>query len=117
MTKSIARILEKIRWGEGVNDYKELIEQLRDESAFQRDRFARFVLADELEGAASAIETLLAERNAAVEHLRGDCDQCVYADVDPNENPCADCCVIEYNPPESPDRWQWCGLGGGSDGT
>lgn len=50
-------------------DYENLIEQLRDEALFQRTRHNRLVIADELESAATAIETLLAERKAAAEGL------------------------------------------------
>lgn len=50
-------------------DYKKFIESLRDEAMFQRSRFSRDVIASELESAATAIETLLAERDAAVNSL------------------------------------------------
>lgn len=56
--------------------YKEQVTNLRTEALFQRSRFSRDMLACELEGAASSIETLLAERDAAIEELRGICWCC-----------------------------------------
>lgn len=61
-------------------DYKELIDELRDKK-FERDEelfctpfeCGAFVLCDK---AANAIETLLEERNAAIEDLRGMCWCC-----------------------------------------
>lgn len=49
-------------------DYKELIAQLRDESNCD--------VLDYVDDAADAIETLLAERDAAVDDLRGNCWCC-----------------------------------------
>lgn len=50
-------------------DYKGFIESLHNEAVYQRIRFGRDVIATELESAATAIETLLAERDAAVKDL------------------------------------------------
>lgn len=57
-------------------DYKKQIADLLVEALYQRSRFSREMLACELEGAAASIETLLAERDAAVEDLRGNCEFC-----------------------------------------
>lgn len=101
-------------------DYKELIKQFRDESTFQRDRFSRFVLADELEAAATAIETLLAEREAAIEDLRLiGCEACKYQRLEAFKSPCCECIETgsqsdfwEWRGPTPPDREQ---KGGGND--
>ena len=57
-------------------DYKELVKDFRAEAEFQRVNFGFSTVAKELDAAASAIETLLAERDAAVEELRGICWCC-----------------------------------------
>lgn len=56
-------------------DYKELIEQLRN--AFREDGYE--LEQSVCESAADAIETLLVERDAAVEDLRGMCWCCSHA--------------------------------------
>lgn len=107
-----------------MNDYKELISNLRwyAEEYKSGRTLGRAIIETEdvMLDAAKAIETLLAERDAAVEYLRGECDYCVYADMDENENPCAKCSAL-YHVPHSKNRdcrdhWQWHGIGG-SDGT
>lgn len=50
-------------------DYKELVKNLREEAVHQRVVFGTHGVSCQLEGAADAIETLLAERDAAVEDL------------------------------------------------
>lgn len=67
-------------------DHKGFVELLREEASFQRSRFHRDLIATEMESAANAIETLLAERDAAVEDLHrlhticmdigGSCPEC-----------------------------------------
>ena len=47
-------------------DYKELVKDFRAEAEFQRVNFGFSTVAKELDAAASAIETLLAERDEAV---------------------------------------------------
>lgn len=59
-------------------DYKELAKELRDEAQWQNINFTFSTVAKELYAAATAIETLLAERDAAVEDLRGRCWCCVH---------------------------------------
>lgn len=73
-------------------DYKEFIKSLHDEAMFQRSRFGRGVIATELKSAAVVIETLLAERDAAVEDLRmRTCQVCKHKDVDTFSPPCCFC--------------------------
>jgi len=61
----------------GVEDFKELIENLRALSPHVPEQMCDDDGRDALEKAATAIETLLAERDAAVEDLRGLCWCCV----------------------------------------
>lgn len=66
------------------------------------------ILASELENAASAIETLLAERKAMLEDLRSmalGCDNCKHKLLGEYEYPCCECGRVggEY------DHWQWHG--------
>lgn len=56
-------------------DYKELIKRLREENQ-SLSAYEDLTLAHVLEDAALAIETLLEERDAAVEELRGICWCC-----------------------------------------
>lgn len=84
-------------------DYKELIAQLR--------RFAAYYpVTGPIEGkAAAAIETLLAERDAAVEDLHGACRACVYAGCFEGAQPCCDC-TYGTGAMSDADNWQWRGL-------
>lgn len=78
-------------------DYKERIEQLR--------RFGSYYpITGPIENeAADAIETLLAERDAVMKELHGDCDKCRYFGF--YAQPCCNCYIngglIDY--------WQWRG--------
>lgn len=56
-------------------DYKELIEQLRKHHQSWA-AYSDLELAHDLEDAITAIETLLAEREAAVEEMHGRCSKC-----------------------------------------
>lgn len=85
-------------------DYKEMIEQLRKHHqswAAYRD----LELAHALEDAITAIETLLAEREAAVEEMHGRCSKCKHFSVGILDYPCADC---RYECGAN-DHWQWRG--------
>ena len=76
-------------------DYKELIEQLRDESNCD--------VLDYVDDAADAIETLLAERDSVMKDLHGDCDKCRYFGL--SAHPCCHC----YINGGMFDYWQWRG--------
>lgn len=89
-------------------DYKELIDELEYEADYQREVSEDFDLADSLQLAATAIETLLAERDAAVEHLShggSRCDCCAYNYHSIHDYPCKHCKetggMIDY--------WEWSG--------
>lgn len=88
-------------------DYKELIKQLVDcdqlSAAIEDDN-----LSLALENAADAIETLLAERDAAVEDLYGDCIACAHSDSPAERRPCSGCCYYTLAP-YGKDYWQWRG--------
>lgn len=93
-------------------DYKELIRRLVDcdqlEAAIEDDN-----LSLALEDAADAIETLLAERDAAVKELRGECRCCANNTGWHNIGKCA-VCLHETAPIPLPgfnrvDSWQWSG--------
>lgn len=85
-------------------DYKELIEQLKRATSFH-GKWLRECMLD----AADAIQTLLAERDAAVEDLKFSsgkrCRSCIYNDISIHGFPCNSCCetggMSEY--------WEWCG--------
>ena len=57
-------------------DYKAMISARRREAAYLRESRGQHTLATEFEEDATAIETLLSERDAAVEDLRGNCWCC-----------------------------------------
>ena len=57
-------------------DYKELIKQLRN--ALSEDGYGLEHFVCEIDAAATAIETLLRERDAAVDELRGRCWVCAH---------------------------------------
>lgn len=92
-------------------DYKDLIEQLKN---------IRFIYADNMikcesicNKAADAIETLLAERDAAIEMLKGECNACKHNTGWHNIGKCAVC--VHETAREWPvtkkrtDCWEWCG--------
>lgn len=89
-------------------DYKELIEQLRKHHQSWA-AYSDLELAHDLEDAITAIETLLAEREAAVEEMRGDCDECVDADTPAHEYPCVSCRFCMYGKNSGTEYWQWRG--------
>lgn len=81
-------------------DCKELIEQLRDENNCN--------VLDYIEDAATAIETLLAERDAAVEIISSGgkrCRACVYNDRGIHDFPCCHC----RETGGMTDYWEWRG--------
>lgn len=81
-------------------DYKELIELLRDKSNCD--------VLDYVDDAATAIETLLEERDAAVEIIsRGEkrCRACIYNDHGIRDFPCCRC----RETGGMTDYWEWRG--------
>lgn len=106
-------------------DYKELIELLRewDESCIS-DLCGKDILnCDDLcinrgaecivHQAITAIETLLEERDAAVEMLRGQCHACSHNAGWHNVGKCCTCKHETAGPlipvEQCDDNWQWCG--------
>lgn len=77
-------------------DYKDLIRRLDDCGGFDGDL---------LDDAAEAIETLLAERDAALDEFHGLCSRCKHFHPGPLEFPCSDC---RFEGGES-DHWKWRG--------
>lgn len=67
---------------------------------------------DELRNAADVITTLLAERNAASEHMRGECEECAHKDLPCHEEPCHSCCYASILSRGQHDAWQWRGPSG-----
>lgn len=76
-------------------NYKGLISMLRDSGMVKTK--------DDIECAADAIETLLAERDAVMKDLHGDCDKCRYFGL--SAHPCCHC----YINGGMFDYWQWRG--------
>lgn len=87
-------------------DYKELIKNLREEAVHQRVVFGTHGVSCQLEGAADAIETLLAERDAAVEELsrRPHHSTCKYG-----ENCDYISAITGFPDCYSCDEWEWHG--------
>ena len=82
-------------------DYKELLKRLHDHSqslAAYNDHSLSYTLED----AIAAIGTLLAERDATVEELRGICHFCAHKKTCQFGNHLRDICVNGSN-------WQWHG--------
>lgn len=88
-------------------DYKELIKKLREQNQ-SLTAYNDLELAHCLEDAATAIETLLAERDAAVEDLTlcASCATCKYNEVSASDSPCAKCRKIKY---KENLNWEWRG--------
>lgn len=75
-------------------DYKELIKALRGKNALDAIAYST--------NAADAIETLLAERDAALEDMKGICSFCAHKKTCQFGNHLRDICVNGSN-------WQWRG--------
>lgn len=86
-------------------DYEKLIKRLRKYADFG----AKLVVCED---AATAIETLLAERDAAVKELHGRCSKCKHFSSGILEFPCTDC-RFERG---TSDHWEWRGPQKGSAG-
>lgn len=87
-------------------NYKELITKFRQEAdCIRRNQLASWAAGFDL--AADAIETLLAERDAAVEIIsRGEkrCRACIYDDHGIHDFPCCKC----RETGGITDYWEWC---------
>lgn len=57
-----------------------------------------------------AIENLLEERDAAVEKMIGDCDECIHADTPAQKRPCCLCRFSIYGKDADTVYWKWRGL-------
>lgn len=90
-------------------DYKNLIKKLEYQADTIRNNNCTTMSAEESEAAANAIKTLLAERNAATEKMRGNCDECVNADTPAQEYPCYFCRFSVYGKNKGTEHWQWRG--------
>lgn len=89
-------------------DYKELIEELHFLSGHVPEQMCDDDGKDPLERAATAIETLLAERDAAVEIISSGgkrCRACVYNDRGIHDFPCCHC----RETGGMTDYWEWRG--------
>lgn len=94
-------------------DYKELIGRYRLyatrwENGEQLLLNGEMRIQDTLRDAADAIETLLEERDSAVEELRGNCSACVHANISAESSPCYDCTWSAFCMSGS-DNWEWRG--------
>lgn len=86
-------------------DYKAMISARRREAINLRENRGQYTLATEFEEDANAIETLLAERDAAIADIERDCKTCIhYKSNTRGHIPCdvMDICIFS-------DHWQWCG--------
>ena len=96
-------------------DYKKLIFNLRDyaEQYKSGSTLGRAIVETEdvMFAAADAIETLLAERDAAIEESRGDCKKCRFTNFGSFDFPCFRC----VRTGGKADYWEWRGpqKGGG----
>lgn len=93
-------------------DYKELIDRVEALGDSLKAYFGGAV-GEEFRGvcsdAATAIKTLLAERDAAAEKMRGNCDECVNADTPAQEYPCYFCRFSVYGKNSGTEHWKWRG--------
>lgn len=79
-------------------DYKELIELLSARAYIRGDELCK--------DAATAVETLLAERDEAIRMLRGKCSACKYENRWRDEYPCCHC-IFKGG---MDDNWEWSGF-------
>lgn len=86
-------------------DYKELIEELRMVASWDGVCYDCIQCAK----SATAIETLLGERDAAVERMHWKCVECKYGTKYPWNPPC-NRCIFSGNDNCSKDYWEWRGL-------
>ena len=79
-------------------DYKELIERLRHTTCSG-------CMAGTMRDAATAIETLLEERDAAISEIQKDCSKCTYWGRLKTESPCREC----WYSSGQEKNWRWRG--------
>lgn len=104
-------------------DYKKLIEKLKKFTYWEKRTY--WLIVDPEVGeecvhlpirvnAATAIEALLAERNAAIEMLKGECRACKHNSGLHNIGKCGACIYETVRFPEKEERmvdnWEWRGL-------
>lgn len=88
--------------------YKELVEELRGFTYWlgQSGPESHDIYPPICDSAATAIENLLEERDAAIEELRKQrCGSCKYANLDATEYPCSGCGDTGV----LSDKWEWRG--------
>lgn len=85
-------------------DYKELVKNLREEAVHQRVVFGTHGVSCQLEGAADAIETLLAERDALLTVSHGKCELCANFEKCQSDAKARVDCLANYC-----RNWQWRG--------
>lgn len=94
-------------------DYKELIDELRMVSSW---KCSDCYDCNQCVKAATAIETLLAECDAAITMLHGECHACKHNAGWHNIGKCATCkhenaatFMLEGSAVHTEDNWEWCG--------
>lgn len=99
-----------------MSDYKELLRLSKKAADAWRNDGAYYQAAVLIDSLYETVETLLAERDAAVDDLKqwACCDVCKNKNLDISDYPCCDC--FGGNAESTYDKWQWRGIGG-SDGT
>lgn len=94
-------------------DYKNLIKDSRELGDTLAEHF-KGAVGEELQklcfDSADAIETLLAERDAAIEESRGDCKKCRFTNFGEFDYPCFRCSQTGGKV----DYWEWRGPQKGS---
>lgn len=86
-------------------DYKKLVEDLRREAVNQQIVIWKVGPWSELEKAANAIETLLAERDAAVKDIAKNCVLCSHFRNPNDSGICFDCWHVHG----TSENWEWRG--------
>lgn len=86
-------------------DYKELVDELRFLSLHVPEGMCDYDGKDPLEKAADAIETILAERDAAVEDIHRDCITCAHSESNNKDH--ITCKFMEAC--RFAEHWEWRG--------
>lgn len=91
-------------------DYKVLLDKLRGFIYWSEEHY-HYIHPAIFDEAATAIETLLAERKVLLESIHGDCDECVESKTSPTCPPCNWCCynLNHHRSTPSADNWKWRG--------
>lgn len=100
--------------GKRMNDYKELIDELRSEAENMRECRHDPWTADDYDKAAAAIEQLVRERDAAVKDIGWNCIKCKHYDkASPNygyTEECENCGTYPWFDDEAESKWEWRGV-------